>query len=168
MMKDDHNTRLALFYLILTIHACQVTADDDEDSGSAEDGGCSELCSLYFYLILSQTDTDSPQEEDGDEGDTTDTEEGSGSGSPGSDMLEDTGEGEQGHAERYWDQLPADTRRKLAHQELGDIETSKQFQMYLQALSKYGHLIFHIYIFTDIFSVLEAKNMYQKNYLEFM
>ena len=49
-----------------------------------------------------------------------------------------------------WDSFPADTRRELAHQEFTKVEASKQFQMYLKAL------------------ILEAKNMYEKNYLKFM
>ena len=49
-----------------------------------------------------------------------------------------------------WDSFPADTRRELAHQEFTKVEAGKQFQMYLKAL------------------ILEAKNMYEKNYLKFM
>ena len=40
MMKDDHTvTRLVLLCLILTLHACQVHAEDDGESGSSEGEG---------------------------------------------------------------------------------------------------------------------------------
>merc|ERR1719331_2984732 len=130
MMKDDH-TRLVLLYLILTIHACQVYAEDDGESGSSEGG------------------EESAQETEG-EGDTTEeTQAGSGSGDVDptdaqyDSPLYDPDEGETGEARKFWNQLPADTRRQLAHQELGNLETNKQFQLYLQAL------------------ILEAKNMYR-------
>ena len=121
-----------------------------------------------------------PESPEGAEGDTTDKEEeGSGSGDVDSTDADqyydqrldsyDPGEGENGEARKFWKKLPADTRRELAHQELGNLETNKQFQLYLQALSNYENsLPDTLSEYFDIFSVLEAKNMYQKNYLEFM
>ena len=57
---------------------------------------------------------------------------------------------DEAKARKIWDSLPPYTRRLLAGEEMVKLEANKQFQKYLKAL------------------ILEAKNMYQKNYLEFM
>ena len=112
-----------------------------------------EVFLIIQTLIGSQTSnllagTESPQEE---EESPKEEEEGSGSGEVDYTDADQANFGEVNEAEvnearSFWNELPADTRRELAHQELAN----KQFQMYLKAL------------------ILEAKNMYQKNYLEFM
>ena len=90
--------------------------------------------------------TDSPQEDEGNI-----KEEESGSGDVDSTYANQAApDGSDGEARNFWDKLPADTKRDLAREEFVNLETNKQFQMYLKAL------------------ILEAKNMYQKNYLEFM
>ena len=51
-MKDYHN-RLALLYLVLSIHACQVYAEYDEEPGSSEGGESGLWISFpYYYLII--------------------------------------------------------------------------------------------------------------------
>merc|ERR1712062_335459 len=126
-IMKDYRSRLALLYLMLFIHVCQVYAQDDAESGSS-DGGSAAAAGGG-----GEEGTESPQEQERNA-----AEEGSGSGD-----STDT-------ARSYWDRLPADTRRELARQEFVSFEANKQFQMYLKAL------------------ILEAKNMHQKNYLEFM
>ena len=112
-----------------------------------------ESCGSFYILLLKYwsqisdllAGSGSPQEDDGNT-----KEEESGSGDDSTYANQDPTEGEVGDARRFWDNLPADTKRDLAREEFVNFETNKQFQMYLKAL------------------ILEAKNMHQKNYLEFM
>ena len=90
--------------------------------------------------------TESPKEtEDEGDTDTKETEAGSGSGNAADAQYDSPqyypDEGETGEARKFWNKLPADTRRELAHQELGNLETNKQFQLYLQAQSNYDNCL---------------------------
>ena len=78
--------------------------------------------------------TESPQGQEG-EGDTTDggVASGSGDSEPSETLYE--------NARKFWRKLPADTKRELAHQEITNLQTDKQFQMYLKALSKYENCL---------------------------
>ena len=114
-----------------------------------------------LLLMASVYEASSEDQEDSAEEETT---EGSGSSETATDTAASgsgdyeysygeaaTGQSkDEAKARKIWDSLPPYTRRLLAGEEMVKLEANKQFQKYLKAL------------------ILEAKNMYQKNYLEFM